>query len=114
MGLRRDNRARQRLGRLLDLTKQQQEQRQEWQANRKPDWTDRMIVAPSVPDGVMSWGFCRVFDFTLLRFTHIDMPGSMRVSPVGGRSQVVRTDTTDRMSRAKRTVRRLKNGLMGD
>lgn len=114
MGLKANNRARQRMGKLLELTKPQQEARQEWQAKRLPDWTDTMIVAPSIPDGLMSWGFCRAFDFELGRFTHYDMPGSIRVSPVGGKSTVVRTDTTDRLSRASHSVKRNKLALMGD
>ncbi len=114
MGLRRDNRARQRLGKLLDLTKPQQIDRQLWQANRKPDWTDKLIHAPITHDGIMSWGFARTFDVELKKFTHVDMPGSCPISRVIGKSSVVRTDTTDRISRAKSSRAGHKLKLYGD
>lgn len=81
-------------------------------------WTKRMINTANMPDpskdGVMSWSFARAFDFEIQEFTHIDMPGSVRVAPTAGRSQVVRTDTTDRLQRNASSVRRQKLSLMGD
>ncbi len=114
MGLKANNRYRQSRGKLLELTKQQQIARQEWQSHRNPDWTDKMIVAPAVPDGVMSWGFCRAFDFELGRFTHFDLPGSVAVAPVSGTSQVIKSDTTDKISRSKSSRRRSYLSLFGD
>lgn len=114
MGLARDNRMKQKSGSLLNLTKQDQVKRQEWQAKRAPDWTDKMIVCPSVPDGKMSWGFCRAFDFELGRFTHYDMPGSTNVPHVLGKSTVIRTDTTDKLNRSSRSIKRIKLSLQGD
>lgn len=118
MGLKRDNRYRQRMGKLLELTKPQQIARQDWQANRPIDWADKMIYTPGMPDvtkdGVMSWGFCRVFDYEKNKFTHHDMPGSIRVAPVAGKTQVVRTDTTDRLARMSMSVKRIKGLMHGD
>ena len=115
MGLKRDNRYRQSVGKLLELTKQQHVDRTEWQANRQLDWTDLTILTMgkwSHSDGIMSWGFCRVFDVELGKFTHFDMPGSMRLNRVLGQSNVVRTDTTDRMARAGHSRRVAKNNLL--
>jgi hypothetical protein len=107
MSLKRDNRYRQSKGKLLELTKPQQELRQEWQAaNPHLEWWDTMIVTMGKwnhGDGIMSWGLAVPFDIELGKFRPdlADMPGSIKVHRVLGQSNAVRTDTTDRLSRAK-------------
>ena len=45
--------------------------------------TTARLIEKAIPNPAetseMSWGFCRTFDFELKRFTHYEMPGTIKV-----------------------------------
>lgn len=111
MGRMRDNRARQRLGILLDLTRKQQESRQKWLESRPVTITDKIenAIRNPRPQFEMSWSFAGVFDLDEMRYVKFDRAGKKALdirTPTW--YTVIKTDKTESIAKARTTVKRNK------
>ena len=104
MGLKRDNRARQRLGILLNLSSKEQEQRNEWQREQGYKWSEIMpIASPKAGDkgmAKMSWSFAGVLDLETMSYVRFEKAGSKTIAPKAPKWYAhVKTEKTDAISR---------------